>query len=681
MKLHELISGGLGKCLLVASLLLAGCGDDDEPPVASDTTGAEADVAEPDGSDTGDTGDTGGLPGVMPMIDLDGAGLFDAPYPSDLRMKDGKLDLTGFPNPNDVELVVKYVAAAEELVKGFSLTPSVVFRFEDAIEPKSISTVAESWQPGSNVILVDVDKDSTFFSTRYPVQTSWWGTAQAEFIAHQSLTVQPLFGTPLRESTTYACIVTRGVKGGDGEPIGQPAIVAEGLKGEGPLGDAYEPLRFWLEKKAFSQLEAEEIAVATVFTTDAPTAGLSSLADFVQNESTPPALESLVLSELEYNVDGGHTKDYDMYEGVYGSPNFQSGEKPYVAEGGDIKYDGDGKPIVQEVEQLRFALAVPTGGEMPEKGWPIVMYGHGTGGDWKSFAGGSTYSPASQLTQLGIAVMGIDQPLHGTRYEGDEGGEIINSFNFFNVAAARTNFRQSAIDVMVQGQFVRNSLIISSDVARSGDEIRFDPDNVYFFGHSHGGLSGGLFAPFIKGVKAIVLSGAGGGLSETTIRRKDILNIKAVLEAALFVSNPDEMTTFHPAVALMQNLVDVTDPLTYAPLYNHPAEGVPPINILLTEGTNDKQTPGISTDNLAAAAKIPILKPAAQPSQAHGILGIPTVERPVSGNYVYGQDKRTAALAQFEDADHFAVFTTLEAVKIYTSFISSTIQDGLPTID
>ncbi|MFT7624901.1 MAG: hypothetical protein ACI9WU_004092, partial [Myxococcota bacterium] len=246
-------------------------------------------------------------------------------------------------------------------------------------------------------------------------------------------------------------------------------------------------------------------------------------------------------------------------------------------------------------------------------------------------------------------------------------------------------FRQSAIDVLYLSRLLQGGLVVAADKTRDGAEIRFDPAHVFFFGHSHGGLSGGLFAPFIEGVRGIVLSGAGGGLSETTVRRKDLLNIKALLNAALYIENTDELTVSHPAIALMQNLVDITDPLTYAPLYLRPgldSNGVerPPLNILITEGTQDAQTPGITTDNLAAAAEIPILAPAAQQSEAHGVLGLAPISKPVSENYVFGDRKGTAVLAQFSNADHFAVFDEISAVKLYTGFFRSIVDDGTPTI-
>lgn len=663
--------------LLAAGFLLASCGDDDGG--STEPEGGPADATEVPQSDTAAPTDTAEPSGLMPLFDLAGSSLYDAPFPTDLRRKaEGGLDMSGFPNPNQLGLVSKYLAIAETVLDGFSLTPSVTFRFEGPIDPATVSDSDASWHEGSNIILVDVDKDSFSFRRRFPLRALWWGQEESAFMPHDSLTLQPLFGTPLAAGTTYACIVLRDVKDKSGERIGQHSLVAQGLAGEGPLADLYEPLRFYLGHGG--NIPAVEIAVATVFTTGTATSELRTIADYVQTEMAAPKLVEIAATTIAAGEDGGPTATYHLYEGLYESPNFQAGEKPYKSEGGDIRFDAAGKPIVQETEVLRFALVVPAEGEMPDNGWPLVLYGHGTGGDWKSFTRAQPWPPARELAKRGIAVMGIDQPLHGTRYDGSDGDSIINSFNVFNVDAARSNFRQSAIDVMVQARLARTSLAIPAGSAVGGAAVAFDPDQIYFFGHSHGALAGGLFAPFIQGVRAMVLSAAGGGLSHTVMKRKDPVDIRLLLEAALFITNPNEFSIAHPVMALMQNLVDITDPLSYAPLYINPGDEQPR-NVLLTEGTTDAQTPPVGTDNLAAAAEIPILKPAAHPSEAHAVLDIQPLSKPVFENYVYKTNTATSVLVHFEGDDHYAVFDNSEAVNLYTGYIMSAIANGKPTVD
>ena len=58
---------------------------------------------------------------------------------------------------------------------------------------------------------------------------------------------------------------------------------------------------------------------------------------------------------------------------------------------------------------MRFALTVPPG-TTPAAGWPICIYAHGTGGDYRSFIDDGT---ALRLAKQGIAVISTDQVLHG----------------------------------------------------------------------------------------------------------------------------------------------------------------------------------------------------------------------------------------------------------------------------
>ena len=89
---------------------------------------------------------------------------------------------------------------------------------------------------------------------------------------------------------------------------------------------------------------------------------------------------------------------------------------------------------------------------MPPNGWPVVLYGHGTGGDFRSFIGAKV---ALTLARAGIAVLSIDQIHHAYRDKRADGCHTMNDpascvslvfFNFLVPAAGRDNVRQSALD-------------------------------------------------------------------------------------------------------------------------------------------------------------------------------------------------------------------------------------------
>jgi pimeloyl-ACP methyl ester carboxylesterase len=178
------------------------------------------------------------------------------------------------------------------------------------------------------------------------------------------------------------------------------------------------------------------------------------------------------------------------------------------ADGGDIVYADDGLPAIQRTEALRFSFTVPLG-PMPAAGWPIVLYAHGTGGDYHTYLGDKT---ANRLAQQGLAVMSIDQVLHGPRNPG--GNPELNFFNFTNPLSARNNAIQGAADDF---SLLRLALGFSYQRPAEGSrlsypEVRFDASKAYFFGHSQGGATGPPFLAYEPLIEGAVLSGAGGDL-------------------------------------------------------------------------------------------------------------------------------------------------------------------------
>ena len=65
----------------------------------------------------------------------------------------------------------------------------------------------------------------------------------------------------------------------------------------------------------------------------------------------------------------------------------------------------------------------------------------------------------------------------------------------------------------------------------------------------------------------------------------------------------------HPLVALIQTLSDVTDPINYGHYwFSEPVDGrAVPIDILMTEGTEDQYTPPPTIEALAGSAGLPSL--------------------------------------------------------------------------
>ncbi|MDP6943192.1 MAG: hypothetical protein QF464_03500, partial [Myxococcota bacterium] len=550
-------------------------------------------------------------------------------WPNDvLRRDDGTLDLTSFPDPG-IDLLASYLLAGGEVLDGWGLNGAIYFEIGGTFDLTGMPTTADSIDPLSVVQLVNVTPESDRHGERVPLAFDWYDDGDDPYYRPQTFAMRPAFGFPLAEGETYCALMTRGVADSQGRYLAPTEAFLEAWNHEPTL----QPLVDWLTT---SPLHRADVAVASCFTTQHATDELRRVRQFL-DAMTPPEV-AFVSEPLVF----------DEFHGTYQAPNFQSGEKPYGEEGGALVFDAEGQPIVQATEELRFLMLVPRDLEMPETGWPVVLYAHGTGGDYESCRGVS-----GELLSLGYALLCIDQPLHGNR--GPEGAPpledselVIYSFNFLNAGAGRTAFRQAAIDSMTLARMISAGRFdLTSDETSNGQAIVLDGARQSLFGHSHGGLSGALVFGVDPIFEAGVLSGAGGLLVNTILLRKDPIDVKALMQTALGIK-ASNLTSFHPAMSLVQMMVDCTDPVNYSPHWLASGPDARPKHIFVTEGTGDHATPGITTETMTGAAGIPLVTPLANRSEAHDLRGIEALAWPVTGNIDTPDGPITAATKQWE---------------------------------
>lgn len=582
--------------------------------------------------------------------DPEGAGFFDTPWPSDQRLDaDGTLSLASFPNPFDVSLVDRYLEQAEGL-HGFGTNSPVWIRFEETLDPALLPTPEESVLPGSSLVLLDVDRDSAWFGERIPVQWQQLEFDGSAYAPAHLLAVAPVFGYPLRPATKYALAITTDLAERD------PDWAREWSDPD--LDHAL----------SFAGLDADEIAIATTFTTQDPIEELGRIAWFVQNEIGPPDFDVV----LEHLVD--HTT-YTAYRTHYRSPVFTNGIPPYVVEGGEFRFDSDGRPIVVRWDDMRLAVCTPVGVPAPPEGWPVVIFQHGTGGDYRGFCDSDgALETAKRLGEVGIIGVGIDQPLHGSR-PGAETASDLAHFNIVNPESASTNFRQGAIDAI----YLARSLARQPWTFRTEDGQAFstNPDKILFMGHSQGGLTGALAAPFFAGdVQATMLSGAGGVLAVTIVERKDPLDFGELVRQLLALPDEEPLTPLHPVLGLVQTLVEITDPVNYAPYWSSqagPWANQAPSPVLLTSGTLDAATPYRTAVALAAAGRLPLVgEPATRCEAVRMRVGLPLALPSTDNCTAFDGSLHTSGFAQYLDGTHFVVFEERAASDLVTNWLAST---------
>ncbi len=642
-------------------------------------------------------------------------GFYAVPYPNELRRKaDGTIDTGKLAEGQTALIKIYFDEIAKNDSGGFPLNGAVHFRFDGVIATRCLpATAADTVKPGASVSLVNIDKASAAYGKAVPLETQFSAKAGI-FVGANALAVLPVPGFVLQPGTLYAALLTDGLCDEAGAPILPAADFRKLLASAAPADTAltaahatYAPLRAYLDSKGLTG-----VISAAIFRTGKPTELAQKLRKVVHGLSMPAA------EGVEVAIDG---VNYYELRGTYKAPNFQSGTQPFMnlADGGSIKTDASGNPVVAFTETMRFALSVPKEGTMPAAGWPVVLYAHGTGGSYRTFIINDTAEKLAAVKDsagkalANIAVVGIDQNLHGPRGGGINAPELT-FFNFQNPAASVHNVVQAGADNysllrMVRG-FSATEIPWSKKSNKTGTvkfhpPLKFDPQKIYFMGHSQGGLTGPVALAYEPEIKAAVMSGAGGGAIYSLLEKTAPTPIITILEVAL----GEKADPFHPLLSMIQGLLEPAEPLNYAPLMiTSPPAGRAPLHLLLTEGLVDHYTPNSTTEALAVAAGVPQVGKVLKKVPGLELAGLKPAAGPVSGNLTAGGKAVTGGLVQYtarlsspaktcaKDADcskgdycmsgrchddgHFVVFHIAAAQNLVSRYFGTMVRDGVPSI-
>ena len=656
---------------------------------SSSSSSGGADAGGDSGVDSGPPRSVFTVPSALSALDDDH--FFDHPWPSDLRRDaDGSVHFDGYINPRKLPLTKKYQSVLKGQIDGFSPVGAGWLAFTATLDTKLLpASAAASVDPSSTLQLVDVDPASPELGQRHPIQWRYREAIGDYYVLPHTLAFMPILGFPLRPKTRYAIVATRDLKTPDGRVFIASDELQSLLDGHGALASSWTTALDALGKAGISRAK---IAHLSVFTTADPSAELIKVA------AAARALPAPTLTDLKASAS---TATYDRYTGHYaGSPDYQQGDVPFKESGGSFAFDASGAPIKQRDFSLRFLLVVPKAARcpMPAAGYPIVLYAHGTGGNYASFDNDGT---SSALADQCLASMGIDQIFHGERPgappDSDPNKESKISLLFFNVEnilAARTNPRQAAIDEVARAHFVASgALVVAADVSKSGSAIKFDPARIGFFGHSQGGLNGPLLFAIDDQTRGGVLSGAGSEISYSLLAKTQPQPSVADLVKGILIDvqpeNADEVNELHPMISFAQTVIDASDAVNYyGAITRAPFAGRTPKSVLMTEGVNadgtgDSYAPPRTIEAGAIAARYPILQPMVRDiPELTGTAGVPAVASPLKGNMAGG--KATGAIAQFSPPaghdGHFVVFDVPEARLLAAKFCASLLNDAVPTI-
>jgi hypothetical protein len=448
---------------------------------------------------------------------------------------------------------------------------------------------------------------------------------------------------------------------------------------------ALEEYRIELMEAFFAVVRAgmwdTDIVMASVFTTQSVTAILEKIRDQIKAATPHPADFNLGAGGMRtvFRLDevtgmtgrpqtGANPPSFTNSQLTLGSLRIIPGVVDQIAFGKYLSPDYEtherfippvgtrtGTPVVQGVNEIYFNLYLPSG-PRPVGGWPVAIFGHGSGGNKQavntvaSLAAhgiatiiintvGHGFGPLSTLTvnrMVGAPVTfsaggrGVDQNGDGV-IENTEG---IHGAGSWRIIVSRDGLRQTGADLM---QLVR-VIEVGMDVDGDGSSD-LDPSRVYYHGTSLAGFFGTLFLGVEPAVRAGALGTAGGSSIESgrlsVVNRPLVGNVLAARSPSLinqhglteiggipvgpphFNENkplrnePPVINTVAGAMAIQTEfetrewVQQSGDPLAYAPyLRKAPLPGMPAKSVIYQFGKGDRTVPNPTTTALLRAGDL-----------------------------------------------------------------------------
>lgn len=619
---------------------------------------------------------------------------FALPFPNDARLKNGKLDMKNFPRPGAGALpydpVAPYLAAIEADVDGASPNTTVFFRFSRWPNTARLS------EPGvlSVVNLSPGPAFGTALGFGWDATTGGAGTGTgSRYICPRYLALR--VSGRLEPGGTYGVLIKGPLSDKDNQAFVPASDFAALLADTSPVDPElggpwarYAPLRTWI-KDPRSGLQAAPLLGGTVFTVqnyEAPILGLHKAVAAAPSFGVKSMVKcGEALSPCDDGVTGP-TKQrgclapqaaFDEYQGLVTMPVFQKGTRPYERpeQGGGIAYDAQGTAVVQGSEDVCVTVTVPKG-PMPQAGWPVVVYAHGTGGNYLSgrsqwaqaFAEGTAGTGAA----VPLAMISYDGALHATRKGVSTRNVDELVFNFLNPLSARDTALQGAADLFALARVAE---------AFSHGGVKFDASKLYLYGHSQGANAAATAAGYEARYKTVVLSGAGGLLSYSLTTKQKPVDIKAVLPVVLGdqveygSADPFKRPENHPLMAVLQLYFDRSDPANLARrIAAAPLAPLLPKHLLHVYGQGDTFAPEPTQQQLALAAGLPAVG-----AVVSDYPGLPKVPGPVKANL----GGVTAGQRQFSPAGYDGHFVGAQNPAGRTAILEALVtsaRDGVPTI-
>ncbi|MEZ4405440.1 MAG: hypothetical protein R3A52_02950 [Polyangiales bacterium] len=645
------------------------------------------------------------------------ATFWDQPWPSDTRLDaQGHPDLRGFPTRASV---VRGVAEVASLRRRWSALPVAYFRFRAALSPRSLDDVISAGA-ASPLFFIDVDPASPERGSFIPTVARTFN--EDSYLPPNTLALAPRPGFVLRPGRKYAAVVMRAANDAQGQPLALDPDFERIKSGASP-GDrerAYVELfaPLW-ETLSMRGVDRADVAAATVFTTGDPVADLADLGDRVV------ARYDVDLTDLRLAAGDSPTTHprFCQILATMRPPQFQQGTPPFNTDG-RFTYGADGMPMTTTYPTVPTYGTVPVvitlpRAPMPDGGWPLVQYIHGSGGvsaqavdrgtwrprsstnpctgetdEWNGVVGCNTpgQGPAYVLAPRGFATAASAMPVNPERLPGATG---LAYLNFANLGAFPFTFTQGVLEqrlfVEALGRLRIPSTLIAQCTGASlpagATEGRLDLSRLITMGQSMGGMYTNMVGATEPTTRAVIPTGAGGFWGYMLPQTEVLPGVESLVGTLL---GTRQVAFAHPTLALLELAWETAEPFVYvrrlavSPLPNHPVRSIyEPV----ARGDSYFAYPvydaiAVAYGHTQAGREVwPSMQAALTLDGRGGLVPYPVMNNRTGGPMM---TPYTGAVVQYEGDgvyDPHAIYSQLDAVKYqYGCFAQSFVRTGAAVI-
>ncbi|MEL6224967.1 MAG: hypothetical protein AAFR31_20225 [Cyanobacteria bacterium J06627_8] len=640
---------------------------------------------------------------------------YDFPYPSDLRLDPNKHpDLSGFPVFTKFYGFFKRLKTIASDRLYFPTTAAGYFRFDQPLANQDPTQLIEA-ATDSPILLIDVDRESPERGKLFPVVAST-PAPDPYYVPPHLLGVAPYPGIVLQPNRQYAYVVRRGVKDRNGKSIKPTPAFRQLRRGEIPRGPMQRKFLAYLLYKplweTLDQLDVERnsVVTATVFTTGDVVTQTAQLSDAVL------ARYDRDFKNLRYEPDNRISGlNYCKFVADIRLPQFQKGTPPFLffeKRAGLFELDANGKLKQKGNDTVPVVITVPKK-PMPRKGYPLMMYYHGSGGLSSQVTDRGPVikeeqgripgrGPADVVARYGFASVGAALPLNPERIP------VVVSNIFGNRPYLNPTNPSAYRDTFRQGVFEQRLIIEALDrltippealqdcqgpsLPNGATSFRIDTTSMVALGQSQGAQYAAMMGAVEPKITSVIPTGSGGfwALLFATFTNQeggDFEKIAAVLDNVL--KKEDAIDHLYPPLRLLQSSWEAAEPMVYMPrIAKRPLPGHPVRSVYQPVGQGDSAFPEVIFDAVALATGIEQagdeLWPEMQESLAiEGYDGL--IDYPVSDN-LKSDDGRpyTGVVVQYAGdglADPHTIFSQLDDVKSqYGCFMDSVQKTGNATV-